>query len=131
MASKDQTEGFEKEKKFNEVLWEAVGECPSLKAKTVRKIIAQINPEFMEGLFSRRPCVRKLRYIGPCGNESDTCPNEVESKDEFFKKGEIYESIDFTGGTYSIVGYGDRRIGYAHFEWVDDEADGEDQGEKA
>ena len=34
--------------------------------------------------------------------------------------GEIYISIDFTGATYSIEGYGDSRIGSGYFDIVEE-----------
>ena len=67
--------------------------------------MAHVVPEFMEGLFEIRPCVRKLKYIG-CGCEEAVCLHGHE----FFKMGKIYESIDFSGATYSIKGYGDGKV---------------------
>ncbi|MFC1885582.1 hypothetical protein ACFLZM_00780 [Thermodesulfobacteriota bacterium] len=74
-------------------------------------IISHFAPDFLEGLFEPRPCVRKLKYVG-CG---------CNLSDEFFEIGKIYESIDFNGATYTLKGYGDgkRRIGSAYFEWVE------------
>lgn len=112
----DHYEGFEKERKFHIILGLALRDCPILKARTVKAIIGHVAPDFLEGLFEIRPCVRKLKYIG-CGCEEVVCPHGHD----FFKMGKIYESIDFSGGTYSIKGYedGKSRIGSAHFEWVD------------
>jgi len=106
-------EGFEKERRFSMILGQALRDCPVLKARTVRRIIAHVAPEFTEGLYEIRPCIRKLTYIG-CGCAEPACPHGHD----FFKMGEIYESIDFNGGTYSITGYGDgtKRIGSAYFE---------------
>ena len=78
--------------------------------RTVKRIIAHFDPKFTDGLFESRPCVRKLRYVG---REED--PNShVHS---FCVLGEIYESIEFNGGTYTFKGY-DGRIGAAYFEIV-------------
>ena len=113
---KDHQEGFEKEYIFHETLYLARKENPIIMARTIRNIIHQVAPDFLDGLFEARPCVRKLKYIG-CG-----CP-EVDCSDgpDFFKIGEIYESIDFTGATYTIKGYdnGKSRIGFEYFEWVE------------
>lgn len=112
---RDHYEGFEKERKFHMILDQALCDCSVLKARTVKRIIAHIAPEFVDGLFEPRPCVRKLKYIG-CGCEEQVCPHG----DEFFKHGEVYESTDFNGATYTIKGYedGKRRIGSAYFEWI-------------
>ena len=108
--------GFERERQFNLILGQALCDCPVLKARTVKRIIAHVAPKFLDGLFAARPCIRQLAgYIG-CGcaepDSADTNP--------FFRIGEIYESIDFNGATYSISGYvdGKRRIGSAYFERV-------------
>lgn len=109
-------EGFEKEEKFWMVLGQALQDCNLLKARTVERIIAHFAPDFVEGLFDIRPCERKLRYIGSCCHEDPTFYGD--SPDDFFKLGEIYESIDFNGATYAIKGYenGSGRIGSAYFE---------------
>ena len=109
-------EGFEKERKFHIILEQALCDCPVLKARTVRRIIAHVAPQFLEGLFESRPCIRKLKYIG-CGCEEPVCPHG----DDFFKIGETYRSIEFNGGTYTIEGYGrgTKRIGFSYFEWID------------
>lgn len=107
-------ESFEHEKKFHEILGMALKDCPELKASTLKKIIAEIDPDFVEGLFEPRPYVKNLRYVG-CRNEEQSCTGDGD----FFKIGKIYQSIDFTGATYKIAGYGEKRIGAAHFEEID------------
>jgi hypothetical protein len=115
IMEKDHQDGFEKERKFKQILYRAICDCPLLKSRTVQRIIACVAPEFAEGLFER-PCVRKLRYIGYGSDEFD-CPSE----DEFFQIGKVCESIEFNGATYTIQGYrdGESRIGCAYFEWID------------
>lgn len=110
------SDGFEKEEKFFDLFVMARQDCPTLKSRTFKKILTELNPEFMEGLFERRPCVRKLRYRDHSSEERDI------EEGGFFKVGEIYTSIDFTGATYSIEGYGDgdNRIGSAHFDIVEE-----------
>ena len=66
-------EGFEKERKFHIILEQALCDCTVLKARTVKRIIAHVAPQFLEGLFESRPCIRKLKYIG-CGCEEPVCP---------------------------------------------------------
>ena len=109
----DHYEGFERERKFHHILTQAMCECPVLKAKTVKTIIAHIDPGFTEGLFAPRECVRKLRYIG-CGCEEKPCHHGPE----YFEEGNVYESLTFTGATYTIKGYenGNVRIGLEYFE---------------
>lgn len=118
MADQDHYEGFEKEGKFFLILAQAVSKCPVLKACTVKRIIAHFDPVFTEDLFAICPCVRKLRYIG-CGCAESPCPHDSQY---FFKEGEIYTSVDFNGGTYTIEGYGEgkARISSAYFEWIDE-----------
>jgi hypothetical protein len=113
---KDHYEGFERERKFNLVANQAYCDCPVLKARTVKKIIAHFAPEFLNGLFESRPCVRNLRYIG-CGCEETVCSHGPK----FFRLGEIYQLIEFNGATYTITGYddGNARIGSAYFEWIE------------
>lgn len=111
-------EGFENEARYHIVLAQAINECPTLKSRTVKRIIAHFSPDFTEALLAVRPCVRKLRYIGCfCGEDKDF---HGESPDEYFKIGDYYESIDFNGATYTIKGYEDekQRIGYVYFERI-------------
>ena len=116
MADQDHYESFEKEGKFNMILGQTLCDCPVLKARTVQRIIAHIDPFFTEDLFAVRPCVRKLRYVG-CGCADSPCPHDIS---HFFKEGEIYTSIDFNSGTYAIEACedGKTRIGAAYFEWI-------------
>jgi len=104
--------GFENERLFNVIFVQARKDCPTLMARTVRRIIAQVNPSFVDGLFRISPCVRWLKYIG-CGCEEEMCSHGPS----FFKVDEIYESIDFNGATYGIKGY-EGRLGLAYFEWI-------------
>lgn len=98
--------GFEKELKFNEAFLFLKEQCPSIqKTVTLYKLLNKIDPNICVDLFKTRPCARKLKYIG-------------EEGDNFFKKNQIYESINFNGGTYTIKGY-NRLIGSAYFEVID------------
>ena len=109
------TKGFEREEKFHILLRIALSDCPTFKAATLKKIITEIKPEFMDGLFEPRPCVRKLKYLG-CVCDEKPCPHE---KDSFLEVGKIYQSLDFTGATYTIEGASNRRIGSAYFEAIE------------
>jgi len=113
---KDHQDGYEKERKFHLILYQAGCENPYIKARTIKRIIAHFAPEFIEDLFKTKSCIRRLKYIG-CGCEEPNCFHGPE----YFKLGKIYESIDFNGASYSIKGYknGKRRIGCSFFEWVD------------
>lgn len=96
--------GFEKEEKLNKAFQFLREQWPVVKKiKVLYQLLDKVNPNICVGLFERRPCVRMLKYIG-----------EVHY---FFKKGDIYESIDFNGGTYTISGY-DRLIGSSYFEII-------------
>jgi len=109
-------EGFENEERFHFILAQAMCDCPVLKARTIKRIIFHVAPDFLEGLFKTRPCRRKLRYVG-CGCEEAECSHGHP----YFRMGEVYESIDFNGATYRIEGYGERRIGAAYFEIVEED----------
>ncbi len=61
MTDQGHYEGFEMEGKFFLILVQAVSDCPVVKARTVKRIIAHIDPAFTEDLFAVRPCVRRLR----------------------------------------------------------------------
>ncbi|PKN19282.1 MAG: hypothetical protein CVU71_07170 [Deltaproteobacteria bacterium HGW-Deltaproteobacteria-6] len=119
MSFENHYEGFAKEKKFNLILAQSLCECPVLQARTVKRIIAHVDEGFVKDLFKRRPCIRRLVYIG-CGCVEFPCPH---GDSKYFKEGEIYTSIDFNGGTYTIEGYedGKTRIGSAYFEWLKDD----------
>ena len=63
-----------------------------------------INPAICDGAFDRRPCERKLKYIG--------------EEHSHFVNGEEYDAIDFNGATYSIKDYTEKSgkvIGFAFF----------------
>lgn len=97
--------GFEREEKFNDAFHFLNEQCPAIqKVKILYQLLDKVDPDIRVGLFKRRPCTRKLEYIG--------------DDHEFFKKGNIYESVDFNGGTYTICGY-DRLIGCSYFEIKD------------
>jgi len=110
--------GFENEARFWMILCEALADCPVIKSRTVYRVITHFAPEFTAHLFEISPCVRKLRYIGFQWVENDDFFGDTS--DDMFTVGEIYESIDFNGATYTIKGYkdGKRRIGCAYFERV-------------
>lgn len=118
MAYIDHFENFEKEQKFHLILSQAVADCPTIKARVVKRIIAWVNEDFVNGLFEIRQCKRKLMYIG-CGCVEKPCPH---GDIDFFKEGEMYTSIDFNGASYTIEGCenGERRVGCVYFEWIKD-----------
>lgn len=104
--------GFEREELFHKALAECCKANDKFKAKTLVAVLNIICPGFMDGLFEIRPCIRKLRFIGYDNWGDDAPPYDF---DQFYKYGEVYESVDFDGGTYRINGI-DRRIGLAYFE---------------
>jgi ankyrin repeat protein len=124
----DHDKGFEKEAYFGMVSARARKDCPVLMNRTVKHIIAHFAPEFLKGLFERRPCARKLRYVG-CGCAEQPCPHGNPD----FVQGQVYESIDFNGGTYTVrLPDGNTSgCGSAYFEVVkDEEAEGGNAGEQ-
>ncbi|QOX78234.1 hypothetical protein FY034_04545 [Trichlorobacter lovleyi] len=62
-----------------------------------------IRPDLCANVFERRPCRRKLEYIGDHHN--------------FFVKDNIYKSTTFNGATYTFEGY-ERATGYTHFRHI-------------
>ena len=117
MRVKDHWEdGFEKENFAKQVWAEAREECDDLSWGAFTRIIAKMCPETSTGLFSRRSCVRKLRYIG--FRDFDVV---IKDQHRFFKVGKTYESLTFNGATYTIAGYenGEKPIGCAFFDRID------------
>lgn len=112
----DHMRGFEKESLLRS-LWSHPEVFSRLYMwKDFRAVAEVINPELCEGAFLRRPCRRWLRYLGQAVVHGE---QEVEESGPF-KVGEIYLSVDFNGGAYTIEGY-ERPIGYAYWEIVDDQ----------
>lgn len=103
----DHYEGYESARRLHEMM-EHFDRFSDLKA--------HIGADVAREAFKRRPCVRKLRYIGTePGREADS-----SDAADYFVQGELYTSIDFNGATYSMAGYqdGERVIGFTYFEWV-------------
>lgn len=117
-------EGFEKESELKSIHAQIVEIQEALyQWEKFMEVAVLINPGLCEGAFERRPCVRKLRYIG-----FDNWPEPTRSEmnvegHEYFVHGGIYNSTDFNGATYSIEGWtkeGGRVMGCAYFEWIKD-----------
>lgn len=103
----DHYEGYESARRMHHLLEQF---------DSFKELNAHIGGDVARAAFKRRPCVRKLRYLGSePGREADS-----SDAAEYFVKGQLYLSIDFNGATYSITGYhdGERVIGFAYFEWV-------------
>lgn len=113
-------EGFEKEELFHLILSRALDDSPTIKARTVKRIIHQVAPEFMDGLFTPRPCARRLRYIG-CGDVCCEFPTSEAPHEKGLVLGQEYESELFNGATYKLRDR-DVWIGSALFEWLWEEA---------
>lgn len=105
--------GFEKENTFRELFGDIHEYYPDLKWQQLISAIEKIAPLYSEALGARRPCIRKLRYIG-----RTWCPETPPTSDDFFKLGQVCESATFNGATYTIEEYGERPIGFAYFEWL-------------
>lgn len=117
-------EGFKKEEKLRDI-HSAVTEINEhlYQWRDFMSVAELINPELCAGAYERRPCRRKLRYIG-----GDKWPEPQRSEinaegDPHFVHGGIYYSVDFNGATYSIEGYRSdtdkpRFIGLVYFEWL-------------
>lgn len=111
--SSEHMESFEKEMAFNNIFFEIYQHFPELNASWLGHALEEIAPNFAAGLFERRACKRQLKYIGLALD--DEIPQD---NDEYFRLGEVYTSLTFNGGSYSISGYGDRLRGCAYFEWI-------------
>lgn len=108
-------EGYEKEDALNEMHRNPEVRERLYKWKDFMAVVKVVNPSLCEGAFQRRPCERKLRYIG---NDNFEEPFRSEKPTGPYIYGNIYNSIDFNGGTYTIKETGDV-IGAAYFEVVD------------
>ncbi|MFH1886981.1 MAG: hypothetical protein ABIM40_09810 [Pseudomonadota bacterium] len=116
---RDHFEGFEKEELFHLILNRALDDCPTIKARAVKRIIHQVAPDFMDGLFTPRPCIRRLRFVG-CGEVCCEFPTSEAPHENGLVLGHVYESELFNGATYKLRDH-DGWIGAAHFEWVREE----------
>ena len=116
---RDHWNGFKREETFHLILQQALDDTATIKARTIKRIIAHVAPEFLEGLFIPRPCVRKLRYVG-CGDVCCEFPNGDTPHGDGLVLGQVYESETFNGAVYKLKGR-DRVVGASHFEWIRDE----------
>lgn len=112
---RDHMESFQREEAFGRLAGEILQHKPEFRFRALTEALRAIAPEFAASLFVRRPCRRKLCYVGCTWS-----PSEPASDDAFFKLGEIYIATSFNGGTYEIEGYVGRIVGCAYFEYVDD-----------
>ena len=123
----DHQEGFEKEVKLQEIHTAVIETTEHLyQLRDFMAVAKLINPELCAGAYERRPCRRKLRYIGG-DNWPEPQRSEINAEgDPHLVYGGIYYSVDFNGATYSIEGYTSngkpKFIGFMHFEWLKDEA---------
>ncbi|HNY50059.1 MAG TPA: hypothetical protein PLV50_06915 [Smithella sp.] len=107
--------GFEKEAALQEMHRHPEVRKRLYKRGDFMAVARVINPGLCEEAFERRPCERKLRYIG-FDNFDESVRSEM--RDEAHIYGNIYHSIDFNGATYTIKETG-AVIGSAYFEVVD------------
>ena len=107
--------GFEKEDALRKMHGDPEVRARLYQRKDFMTVARVINPSLCEGAFERRPCERKLRYIG---HDNFDEPFRSEKPTGPLIYGNIYHSIDFNGGTYTIKETGDC-IGAAYFEVVD------------
>jgi hypothetical protein len=105
-------EGFEKEGILQNLLVMVRQHHPDFKSDLLASILSVVAPTFMKGAFVRKPCLRKVKYIG---NGAEPHPKFKNS--EFFVIGKTYDTTTFNGGTYEIDGY-DLPIGCNFFEVV-------------
>ncbi len=110
--------GFEKEEQFVRIWREAARDYPGLTVSALCRIIRHVEPDFLNDLFSVRPCVRMLRYVRRGCNGL----RHMGSQGHFVPGG-IYESIDFNGGDYAIKGYAHGRVGFSCFEVVEEKCE--------
>lgn len=115
MAYRADDQGFEKEAALCRVFRQSLLQCPSLDVGTFCKIVRSVAPDLMSDIFKTRPFERKLRYVGYRHAETP-----AENPYRHLTQGQIYEAIDYNGGSYSIKGYQGQRFGCAYFEVVDE-----------
>ncbi|QXE87356.1 ATP-binding protein [Geomonas nitrogeniifigens] len=111
-------EGFEKEERLDEAYTKVAEFGGDLREyRKFKEVAAILNPELCNGAFTKRPCRRKLRYIGEDNFPEVERLEKISDASDFFVYGAIYYSVDFNGATYAIEGY-PRRIGRVYFEWL-------------
>lgn len=108
-------QGFEKEEVLCRLFRQSLLQCPSLDIGTFCKIVCSVAPDLMRDIFKIRPFERKLRYVGYRHAETP-----AEKHYRHLTQGQIYEAIDYNGGSYSIKGYEGKRFGSAFFEVVNE-----------
>ena len=106
--------GFEREELFLQALVECRKKHSDFDAETLRSAIQIVCPESVDGLHEVRPCIRKLKFIGYANWGKDAPEDDF---DPFFQVGNLYESVDFNGGTYLIAGH-ENRIGCCYFDII-------------
>jgi hypothetical protein len=107
-------EGFEKEATLFQMHGHPEVRNRLYKWRDFMAVSRIINPDLCARAFERRPCVRTLRYIG-----HDNFDESIRSKEPTGPHvyGNIYSSVDFNGGTYTIKETGGI-MGSAFFEVV-------------
>ena len=118
-------EGFEKEARLREIFSQVQEVQEALYMwKKFMEVARLINPELCEGAYVRRPCRRRLRYIGYDSWPEPTRSEMNEEGHNYFVHCGIYYSTDFNGATYSIEGWSEsesgRVTGCVYFEWIKD-----------
>jgi hypothetical protein len=107
-------EGFEKEDKLKKMHSNLDIRNRLYKWHDFMTVARVLNPELCEGAFERRPCHRKLRYIGYDNFEE---PAKSNKDNKSYVYGNTYNSIDFNGATYTIRETG-KLMGCAYFEVI-------------
>lgn len=97
---------FKAEERFHNALGYMCEQYPGFQTKDLKHIISILYPSMLDGLFERRECKRKLRYVG--------------ESNEHFTHGQIYESLTFNRATYEILNENGvlSTLGYTYFEDV-------------
>jgi hypothetical protein len=106
--------GFEKEEILTEVHGHPQISSRLYKREDFMAVASVFNPELCIRAFERRHCARKLRYIG---NENVEDHFVYNRRLRPYVHGEIYNSIDFNGATYTIRETG-LLTGMAYFEVI-------------
>ncbi|MDD3595891.1 hypothetical protein [Sulfuricurvum sp.] len=99
-------EGFEDEKKFHEALYYTVARFNGFQTAHLKYILRLFDPQLVDRLFTRKECIRTLKYIG--------------KSNERYTNGNFYQSTTFNGATYQAID--DNReitgMGSAYFERI-------------
>jgi hypothetical protein len=104
-------DGFEAEEKFHKALWYMVERFNGFQTAHLKHILRLFDTELVDRLFTRKECIRTLKYIG--------------ESNERYTHGRLYQSTTFNGATYQAIDDNGENtgMGRAYFEWINNNED--------